>query len=168
MEMDQKCMMEMIVSLFFNKCYSNIVLKKLSTYFIKENLHISYAGLSYTEYINLCKLYKQHHLNLGHYRYKGDIDYHTVFIFKINPKHNRLIYAIKNRYYHLLPLKVKEHITRFTNKNVFISSSARINDSIMKDEVTLTVKEELFIMQMAEQQDVQEPTLLEDTDCLGF
>lgn len=121
---------------------------------------MSYAGLSYTEYINLCKLYKQHSLYLGHYRYKGDIDYHTVFIFKINPKHNRLIYAIKNRYYHLLPLKVKEHITRFTN--------ARINDSIMKDEVTLTVKEELFIMQMAEQQDVQEPTLLEDTDCLGF
>lgn len=32
----------------------------------------------------------------------------------------------------------------------------------MKDEVTLTVREELFIMQMAEQQDVQEPTLLED------
>lgn len=116
MEMDQKCMMEMIVSLFFNKCYSNIVLKKLSTYFIKENLHISYAGLSYTEYINLCKLYKQHHLYLGYYRYKGDIDYHTVFIFKINPKHDRLIYAIKNRYYHLLPLKVKEHITQFTNK----------------------------------------------------
>lgn len=168
MEMDQKYMMEMIVSLFFNECYSNIVLKKLSTYFIKENLHISYAGLSYTEYINLCKLYKQHNLYLGHYRYKGDIDYHTIFIFKINPKHNRLIYAIKNRYYHLLPLKVKEHITQFTNKNAFISSSARINDSIMKDEVTLTVKEELFIMQMAEQQDVQEPTLLEDTDCLGF
>ena len=153
MEMDQKCMMEMIASLFFNKCYSNIVLKKLSTYFIKENLHISYAGLSYTEYINLCKLYKQHHLYLGHYRYKGDIDYHTIFIFKINPKHDRLIYAIKNRYYHLLPLKVKEHITQF---------------SIMKDEVTLTVREELFIMQMAEQQDVQEPTLLEDINCLGF
>lgn len=38
----------------------------------------------------------------------------------------------------------------------------------MKDEVTLTVREELFIMQMAEKQDVQEPTLLEDTDCLGF
>ena len=83
MEMDQKYMMEMIVSLFFNECYSNIVLKKLSTYFIKENLHISYAGLSYTEYINLCKLYKQHNLYLGHYRHKGDIDYHTIFIFKI-------------------------------------------------------------------------------------
>ena len=51
---------------------------------------------------------------------------------------------------------------------MFISSSARINDSIMKDEVTLTVKEELFIMQMAEQQDVQESTLLEDINCLGF
>ena len=86
----------------------------------------------------------------------------------MNPKHDRLIYAIKNRYYHLLPLKVKEHITQFTNKNVFISSNARINDSIMKDEGTLTVREELFIMQMAEQQDVQEPTLLEDINCLGF
>lgn len=39
----------------------------------------------------------------------------------------------------------------------------------MKDEVTLIVREELFIMQMAEQQDVQEPTLLEDIkNCLGF
>jgi hypothetical protein len=116
-EMDQKCITASIVALFFNASYVSIILHKLNKYWIKKDLYIDYTGLSYLEYRNLCNYFKVHKLYLGHYRYKGDLDYHTVFIFRIEKKQQRLIYIVENKYFHLLSAEVKKQINAFSNYN---------------------------------------------------
>lgn len=161
-------MMKSVVSLFFNIEYSKIVLYKLTGYRIKEkNLHIDYTGLGYLEYKDLCNKFKLHECYLGHYRYKKGIDFHTVFIFKISTNKMRLVYAVENRYEHLLSTTVKNHICSFTHQNVFTKASTKKDSIMMIDEITLKVKEELFEeTQLEEQfQCVENATLLQDIDC---
>lgn len=164
-EMDQNCTTALVVSLYFNSSYANIVLYKLCKYWKKKDLYIDYTGLSHTEYINLCNSFKKHKLYLGHYRYKGNLDYHTVFIFKIEKQQQRLIYIVENKYFHLLTDDIKNHISNFSKQTLYKSQEIRKDSIMMTDELTLEVKEEIFMRCLAELQTEQDSTLLQDTDC---
>lgn len=166
-EMDQNCTVQSIVALYFNVNYINIILHKLSNYWTKKDLYIDYTGLSYNEYKKLCNCFKKHKLYLGHYRYKGDIDYHTVFIFKIEKKQQRLIYMVEHNYFHLLSNEVKKQINSFSNQSLYINHKIRKDSNMLTDEIILEVKEEIYIQQLAEMQE-QEPMLLYDTDCFSW
>lgn len=167
-EMDQNCITASVVALYFNVSYVNIVLHKLCKYWKKKDLYIDYTGLSYTEYKQLCTYFKQHKLYLGHYRYKGDLDYHTVFIFKIEKKQQRLIYIVENKYFHLLSSEIKNQISIFSNNNLYFSHKVRKDSIMMTDEITLEVKQEIFNIGQAEAHDMQEPTMLQDISCFGW
>ena len=79
--MDQRYTMNAVIALFFNASYVNLVLYKYTKYWIKDdNIYIDYKGLSYLEYTNMVQKVSNHKLFIGKYRYKGEIDYHTVFI----------------------------------------------------------------------------------------
>lgn len=167
-EMDQNCMTASIVALYFNASYVNIVLHKLCKYWTKKDLYIDYIGLSYTEYKQLCTYFKQHKLYLGHYRYKSDLGYHTVFIFKIEKKQQRLIYIVENSYYHLLSNEIKNQISIFSKNNLYFNQKVRKDSIMMTDEITLQVKEEIFNIARVEAQDEQEPTMLQDISCFSW
>lgn len=117
--MDQNGITTSIVALYFNVDYVNIILNKLCKYWKKKDLYIDYTGLSYTEYTDLCNYFKKHKLYLGHYKYIEGLDYHTVFIFKIEKKQQKLIHIVENQYFHLLSDEVKNHISIFSKRRIY-------------------------------------------------
>ena len=153
-EMDQRYTMNAVIALFFNASYVNLVLYKYTKYWIKDNnIYIDYKGLSYLEYTNMVQKVSNHKLFIGKYRYKGEIDYHTVFILRINPTQRRLISLVENRYYHLLSDEVKKQIFIFTSV-YSIDSNKTDRTMIVFEDVNLENKNEVFTLNCIEEQDI--------------
>lgn len=163
--MDQRYTMNAVIALFFNASYVNLVLYKYTKYWIKDNnIYIDYKGLSYLEYTNMVQKVSNHKLFIGKYRYKGEIDYHTVFILRIDSTQRRLISLIENKYYHLLSDEVKKQIFIFTSV-YSIDSNKTDRTMIVFEDVNLENKNEVFTLNCIEEQDINiqiSPCLKED------
>jgi hypothetical protein len=94
-----------------------------------------------------------HKLFIGKYRYKGEIDYHTVFILRIDSTQRRLISLVENKYYHLLSDEVKKQIFIFTSV-YSIDSNKTDRTMIVFEDVNLENKNEVFTLNCIEEQDI--------------
>lgn len=153
-EMDQRYTMNAVIALFFNASYVNLVLYKYTKYWIKITISIQTTKAYHTQSIQIWyKKVSNHKLFIGKYRYKGEIDYHTVFILRINPTQRRLISLVENKYYHLLSDEVKKQIFIFTSV-YSIDSNKTDRTMIVFEDVNLESKNEVFTLNHIEEQDI--------------